>query len=54
MIVALPKRLAAYNAKTGKEIWRCSGLSNLCYTDPLIGKGHAIYMCGSRRARPLE
>lgn len=46
LVIGLPKALTGFDAKTGKEIWRCGGLSDLCYTDALLGDGVLFYGCG--------
>jgi outer membrane protein assembly factor BamB len=39
LLMSWPKRLAAYDPKTGKELWTCSGLNPLVYTSPIFGDG---------------
>jgi outer membrane protein assembly factor BamB len=46
MLLGLPGFLTSFDAKTGKELWRVAGLSNLCYTSVLAGGGRALYFCG--------
>jgi outer membrane protein assembly factor BamB len=46
LIVAHPRRLTGYDPITGKELWRCEGLSDLCYADPLVSGGYAVSMSG--------
>jgi len=46
LLMSWPKRLAAYDPKTGKELWTCSGLNVLTYTSPIYGDGVAVAMGG--------
>ena len=46
LLMSWPKRLAAYEPKTGKEIWTCSGLNVLAYTAPIYGDGIVVAMGG--------
>jgi outer membrane protein assembly factor BamB len=46
LVLSLPDYVAGFDPETGKEIWRCRGLSRLCYADPLVGDGYIIAMCG--------
>lgn len=46
MLVPLPKWLVSFDPATGKEWWRCGGLSDLCYNNPLVGDGTVVAMCG--------
>lgn len=39
LLINWPGRLAAYEPKTGKEIWTCSGLNPLSYASPVYGDG---------------
>jgi outer membrane protein assembly factor BamB len=38
--------LYGFDPASGKELWRCQGLSSYCYTSPLFGNGVAVQMCG--------
>jgi len=46
LLMSWPRRLAAYDPKTGEEIWTCSGLNPLVYTSPLYRDGLAVAMGG--------
>ena len=46
LLMSWPKRLAAYEPKTGKELWTCSGLNPLVYTSPVYGDGIVVSMGG--------
>ncbi len=38
--------LKGFDPKSGKELWRCRGLSSFVYASPLYGNGVAVQMCG--------
>lgn len=46
VLVSWPKRLAAYDPMTGKELWHCLGLNPLCYTSPIYSQGIVVAMGG--------
>jgi outer membrane protein assembly factor BamB len=46
LLLSWPERLAAYNPKTGAELWSCRGLNPLAYTSPLYADGIAVAMGG--------
>ncbi len=46
LLMSWPKRLAAYDPKSGREIWTCSGLNPLAYTSPIYADGIAVAMGG--------
>jgi outer membrane protein assembly factor BamB len=46
LILGLPRYVAGFDPATGKEIWRCRGLSDLVYTNPLVGDGVIVCMSG--------
>ena len=46
MLLGLPGSLTSFDPKTGKELWRAAGLSDLCYTNVMTGNGRALYLCG--------
>ncbi len=48
LIVPLPKWVVSFDPQSGKELWRCGGLSDLFYTNVLIGKDAMVAMCGFR------
>lgn len=46
MLVPLPQTLISFDPATGKELWRCGGLGDLCYNNPLAGSGVIVAMSG--------
>lgn len=46
LIMCWPKRVAAYDPKTGQELWTCGGLNPLVYTSPLYADGILVAMGG--------
>lgn len=46
MLLGMPGFLTSYDPKSGKELWRIAGLSDLCYTNAMTGNGRALYLCG--------
>ena len=46
LIMTWPKRVAAYDPETGKELWTCGGLNPLVYTSPLYADGAIVAMGG--------
>lgn len=46
LIMSWPQRVAAYDPKTGKELWTCGGLNSLVYTSPLYADGIVVCMGG--------
>ena len=42
LILSWPKRVVAFEPKTGKELWICAGLNPLAYTSPLFDKDRQI------------
>ena len=42
LVVSLPGRLAAFDPKSGAELWRCGGLNPLLYTSAMAGEGVVI------------
>lgn len=46
LILSLPQYVAAFNPRTGQEYWRCTGLSDLVYTSPVVGPDVIIAMSG--------
>lgn len=46
LVLSLPGYVAAFDPTSGKEIWRCRGLSDLVYTSPVIGNGVIVAMSG--------
>jgi outer membrane protein assembly factor BamB len=46
LLMSFPKRVCAFEPKSGKEIWTCSGLNPLVYTSPLYADGIVVGMGG--------
>jgi outer membrane protein assembly factor BamB len=46
LVLSLPQYVAAFDPTSGKEVWRCRGLSDLVYTNPVIGNGVVVAMSG--------
>ena len=46
LIMAFPKRVAAFEPRTGRELWTCQGLNPLVYTSPLYAEGVVVAMGG--------
>jgi outer membrane protein assembly factor BamB len=46
LLMSWPRRLAAYDPATGKELWTCAGLTPLVYSSPIYGDGIAVAMSG--------
>jgi outer membrane protein assembly factor BamB len=46
MLMSFPKRVCAFDPKTGRELWTCSGLNPLVYTSPLFSEGVVVGMGG--------
>jgi hypothetical protein len=44
LVIAFPSRVAAYDPKTGKELWMSKGLGATIYTSPVWGEGMLIAM----------
>lgn len=44
LIMSFPNRLAAYDPKTGKQLWLSKGLGGTIYTSPLWGDGTLVAM----------
>jgi outer membrane protein assembly factor BamB len=42
LVLSWPKRVAAFEPRTGKELWTCSGLNALAYTSPLYDNASQI------------
>jgi len=42
LILSWPRRVVAFEPKTGKELWTCAGLNPLAYTSPLYDKDGSI------------
>ena len=46
VIVSLAHHVKAYDPATGKALWKCEGLGDLAYTDPLIAGDIGVAMGG--------
>ena len=51
LLIGLPGYLAAFSPASGEELWRCRGLTDLVYANPLVGvdaegNGVAVAMSG--------
>lgn len=46
LIVSVPERVLAFDPRTGKERWFCTGLNPLIYTSPIHGEGVIVAMGG--------
>jgi outer membrane protein assembly factor BamB len=46
LLVSWPRRLAAYDPKTGQELWTCVGLNTLAYASPIYADGVVVAMGG--------
>ena len=46
MALSMPKRLIAFDPKTGDTVWTCSGLSLLSYNSPLVSPAAVVGMSG--------
>ena len=46
MLIGLPKFLVSFDPNSGEELWRCSGPSDLAYTNVLTGPERAVYLSG--------
>jgi outer membrane protein assembly factor BamB len=46
LLLSWPRRLAAYEPATGRELWTCAGLNPLAYPSPIYGDGIVVAMGG--------
>lgn len=46
VLAAWPEFLAAYDARTGQEVWRCEGLGKLLYTSPVVASQVVLMSSG--------
>ena len=46
LLMSWPNRLVAYDPKSGREVWTCSGLNPLVYTSPIYGEGIVVALGG--------
>lgn len=46
MLVPLPGRLSSFDPATGDELWHCTGLGDLCYSNALVADDTLVAMSG--------
>jgi outer membrane protein assembly factor BamB len=46
LLVSWPRRLVAYDPRSGDELWSCKGLNPLVYTSPIYDEGIVVAMGG--------
>lgn len=46
LLLSWPRRLAAYDPRTGRELWSCAGLNPLVYASPVYGDETVVAMGG--------
>lgn len=46
LILGVPQFVAGFDAASGKELWRCRGLGDLVYNNPMVGNGVVVQMSG--------
>ncbi len=46
LVMTFPQEARAFDPRTGRELWRCSGLSPLIYASPIFGEGIVVGMGG--------
>ncbi len=46
IILGLPLEVAGFDPDTGKQLWKCAGLSKLTYTTPLVDEKSVVAMSG--------
>jgi len=46
LVATLPGALFGFDPATGKELWRCTGMNPLCYTNALFGDGIFVGLGG--------
>lgn len=46
LLMSWPRRLAAYDPRSGEELWTCTGLNPLVYTSPIYADGIVVAMGG--------
>ncbi len=46
LLLSWPRRLAAYDPASGKELWTCDGLNPLVYTSPLVSPERVVVAMG--------
>ena len=46
LVMTFPMEARGFDPRTGRELWRCGGLSPLVYTSPIFGAGIVVGMGG--------
>jgi outer membrane protein assembly factor BamB len=46
LLLSLPRQLRALDPKSGRDLWRTGGLTDLVYTSPVYGDGLVVAMSG--------
>jgi outer membrane protein assembly factor BamB len=46
LVLSVPEKVKAFDPKTGRELWSCSGLGKLVYTSPVHADGIVVAMSG--------
>ena len=46
LVMTFPMEARGFDPRTGRELWRCGGLSPLIYTSPIFGEGIVVGMGG--------
>lgn len=46
LLMSWPRRLAAYDPRSGKKLWSCAGLNPLVYTSPILAGDTVVTMGG--------
>jgi outer membrane protein assembly factor BamB len=46
LVLSIPEKVKAFDPKTGRELWSCSGLGKLVYTSPVHADGIVVAMSG--------
>ena len=46
VVLSLPGYVAGFDPADGREVWRCRGLGDLVYTNPVVGNGVVVAMSG--------
>lgn len=53
VLMSWPRRLAAYDPASGKELWTCAGLNALVYTSPLVSPDGIVVAMGGYGGQSL-
>ncbi len=46
LVMAFPGHVRAFDPQSGRELWRCAGLTPLLYASPMHGEGIVVAMAG--------